>query len=98
EILYNRKTADFAAMQQQEQDMLKVRHAEQRTGIKGIIDAIQNRWNPGLGAEKAKERRREIAQLKRRQDQERKDYLALLEQNRQLEIENLKERQSLRNL
>jgi len=97
EILVKGKTADFDAMQQQERDRLKSRHAEQRTGIKGIIDAIQNRWNPTLGAEKAKERRREIAQLKRRQDKERKDYLALLEQSRQLEIENLKERQALRN-
>ncbi len=97
EILYKSKTADFDAMQQQERDRLKSRHAEQRTGIKGIIDAIQNRWNPTLGAEKAKERRREIAQLKRRQEKERKDYLALLEQSRQLEIENLKERQALRN-
>ena len=70
--------------------------AEQRTGIKGIIDAIQNRWNPGLGAEKAKQRRSEIAQLIRRQEKERKDYLALLEQIRQLELENLKERQALR--
>ncbi|HEV8414163.1 MAG TPA: relaxase/mobilization nuclease domain-containing protein [Bryobacteraceae bacterium] len=95
-VLYKDKAADFAAMQQQEQDALKARHAEQRTGIKGIIDAIQNRWNPGLGAEKTKERRREIAQLKRRQDQERKDYLALLEQNKQLEIDGLKERQALR--
>lgn len=39
-----------------------------------------------------------MAQLKARQERERKDYLALLEQNRQLEIENLKERQALRNL
>ena|GEM_PF-660792 len=94
--LFAQKSADFDAIQQQERDALKARHAEKRKGIKGIMEAIENRWNPALAAEKAKERRREVAQLKRRQDQERKDYLALLEQNRQLEIENLKERQALR--
>jgi hypothetical protein len=94
--LFAEKTSDFDAIQQQERDALKASHAEKRKGIKGIIEAIENRWNPTLGAEKAKERRREIAQLKRRQEQERKDYLALLEQNRQLEIENLRERQALK--
>ena len=94
--LFAQKSADFDAVQQQERQSLKARHAEKRKGIKGIIEAIENRWNPTLAAEKAKERRREIAQLKRRQEQERKDYLALLEQNRQLEIENLKERHALK--
>ena len=83
-------------MQQQEQNRLKAKHAEQRTGLKGMLDAIQSKLNPTLAAEKANERRREAAQLKRRQEKERKDYLALLEQSRQLEIENLKERQALR--
>src|SRR6185437_14546492 len=90
------KTADFDAIQQQERNALKARHAEKRKGIKGILDAIENRWNPTLAAEKTKERRRETALLKRRQEKEREDYLALLEQNRQLELENLKERQALR--
>ncbi len=94
--LFAEKAADFDAIQQQERDALKARHAEKRKGVRGIIEAIENRWNPALGAEKAKERRREIALLKRRQEQERKDYLALLEQNRQLEIENLRERQALK--
>lgn len=96
DLHYATKMEDFDAIQQREFDALEARIAEQRTGLKGIIDAIQNRWNPQLGAEKAKERRREIAQLARRQDKERKDYMALLEQSRQLEVENLKERQALR--
>jgi hypothetical protein len=94
---YASKMEDFDAMQQREAEALEARFAEQRTGLKGIIDAIQNLWNPRLGADKAKERRREIAQLNRRQEKGRKDYLALLEQTRQLEIENLRERQALRN-
>jgi hypothetical protein len=96
DIYYRDKLADFDALQQRERDNLSARLAEKRTGIKGIIEAIENRWNPTLAAEKAKERRREIAQLKRRQDKERQDYIALQEQSRQLEIENLKERQALR--
>jgi hypothetical protein len=47
-----------------------------------------------LGAERAKERRREIGRLKRRQAKERKDYEVLLEQVRQEQVENLKERQA----
>lgn len=95
DILYRDKGADFDAMQQQERDALKAKHAEQRTGLKGIMEAIENRWNPTLAAAKKNERRREIAQLKRRQEQERKDYVALIEQNRQLEIDNLREQQAL---
>lgn len=96
DIYYREKLSDFDAMQQQERDTLSARLAEKRTGIKGIIEAIENRWNPTLAADKAKQRRREIAQLKRRQDKERQDYIALQEQSRQLEIENLKERHGLR--
>jgi hypothetical protein len=96
DIWYAEKVADFDAVQQQERDALNARLAEKRTGIKGIIDAIENRWNPTVAADKAKERRREIALLKRRQEKERVDYLALQEQSRQLEIENLKEQQALK--
>ena len=96
DIYYRDKLADFDALQQKERDNLSARLAEKRTGIKGIIEAIENRWNPTLAADKAKERRREIAQMKRRQEKERLDYVALQEQSHQLEIENLKERQALR--
>jgi hypothetical protein len=74
---------------------LKEKIRERSTGLKGIIEAIENRWNPGLGAERAKARRDEIGQLMRRQEKERKDYEALIQQSKQLEIENLKERQAL---
>jgi hypothetical protein len=96
DVWYRDKVADFDALQQKERDALNARLAEKRTGIKGFIEALENRLNPTLAAEKAKERRSEIALLKRRQEKERADYLALQEQSRQLEIENLKERQALR--
>ena len=63
-------------------------------GVKGLVEAIENRLNPQLGAERAAARREEIVQLMRRQERERKDYEVLLEQTRQQEIENLKERQT----
>jgi len=73
---------------------LKAAIRERTSGWKGWREAAENRWNPQLGAERAAERRREIAQLMRRQERERKDYEALLEQTRQQEVENLKERQA----
>ena len=90
------KADDFAAIQAVEMAALKDRQKQHRTGIQGVLDAIQSKLNPTLAAEKAKEQRREIAQLKARQAKERTDYLALIEQTKQLEIENLKERQALK--
>jgi hypothetical protein len=89
------KMADRDAADLEQTQLLKEQIRERRAGLKGILDAIENRWNPQLGAEKAKERRREIAQLKRRQTKEREDYAALLEQVKQEEIAVLKERQAL---
>jgi len=73
---------------------LKAAIRERQQGVKGLVQAIENRWNPQLGAERAKQRKREIANLKRRQAKERKDYEVLLEQVRQEQVENLKERQA----
>jgi hypothetical protein len=89
------KLADRDAADIQQMQALKDQIREGHTGIKGILDAIENRWNPGLGAEKAKQRRRKIAQLRRRQAKERKDYAVLLEQVKQEEIAVLKERHAL---
>jgi hypothetical protein len=90
------KTADFDAMQQQERDRLKAKHAEKRKGLKGVIDAVHEKLKTATAAEKAKQRRRETAQLKARQERERKEYVSVLEGQRKLEIENLKQRQALR--
>lgn len=90
------KTADFDALQQQERDRLKAKHAEQRKGLKGILDAIHEKLQTETAAEKARERLRETAQLKAKQDRERKDYVSVLEKQRALEIENLKTRQQQR--
>ena len=93
--LNEEKAKDFAALQDVAMGALKDRLKEERTGLKGALNAIQSKLNPTLAAERAKERRREIGQLKARQERELKDYLALIEQTKELEIENLKERQAL---
>jgi hypothetical protein len=90
------KTADFDRMQQQERNRLKARQAGQRKGLKGFMDAVHDTLKTKKAAEKAKQLRRETAQLKARQDKERRQYIELLEKNRRLEIENLKERQAQR--
>jgi hypothetical protein len=69
---------------------------EYRTGIWGIIDAWNSRWNPTLAAEKAQARERERQNFYRRLAKERADYEVLLQQTKQQEIENLIERQRLR--
>jgi len=99
EFQLDKELADKIAVRQadelKELAALKETIRERTTGLKGFMQAMENRWNPQLGAERARERRREIAQLKRRQEKERADYLALMEQTKQLEIENLKARQAL---
>ncbi|HWR53981.1 MAG TPA: relaxase/mobilization nuclease domain-containing protein [Bryobacteraceae bacterium] len=87
------KLTRFEAIQTEQRQALKERHAEQRTGIQGFIDAVKLRLNPTLAAEQAQARRKETLQLVRRHEQEKKDYLALLQQTKQLELDNTKERQ-----
>lgn len=89
------KLANFDAILDEQRKALKERHAERRTGIGGFIDAMKSRLNPTLAAEQAAERRKEAQQLARRHAKERADYEKLHEQTKQLEIENLKERQAL---
>lgn len=90
------KLKDFDAILAGERAALRDRHQQQRhKGIKGFIDAFQGKLNPAQEIEKAQERRREIDQLKAKQEKERNDYWALIQQTKKLEIENLKERQGL---
>jgi len=89
------KADDFDALQAGERKALSGRQKEHRTGIQGVLDALQSKLNPTLAAEKAQAQRSEVEQLKARQFQERKDYLALIAQTKLLEIDNLKERQAL---
>jgi len=87
------KLEDFDLRQQEERDALFDRLNERRKGVWGVIDAINARLNPVEAAEKAAARRKEIDQLRRRQEIERRDYIRLLEQTRQMELDALRERQ-----
>lgn len=63
-----------------------------RTGIDGYINALQNRLNPGRGAQQRQERDKAWKQMYARQARERADLKTLLEQNSAEHIEELKER------
>ena len=68
---------------------------EQRAASSGIdrfIEALKNRLNPGRGAEALEARRAEWRQLNARQDRERADQKVLLEQDRQEQLDELRER------
>ena len=62
------------------------------SGIEGYIEALQNRLNPGRGAEKRLERDTTWKHLRERQAIERADLRALIRQDRAEHIEELKER------
>jgi hypothetical protein len=89
--LAQRDADDLQAVQALKDDI-----RERHTGLKGLIDTVKSKLKPRLAAEQAKQRRHEIAALKRRQKKERSDYAVVLEKTRQLEIDNLKERQELK--
>jgi hypothetical protein len=91
-LLNDGKISDLDAGFELERDALREKHRQERSGLKGVIDAIESRWNPALAAEKTKQRRHEQRQLLRRQKKERADHVALIEQTKQQELENLKER------
>lgn len=87
------KLADFEQLQTASRQALKNRQDEHRTGMQGFLDALKLRLNPTLAAELAQARRTQTALLEKRLEQERKDYQSLLNQTKQLELDNLKERQ-----
>lgn len=65
---------------------------EKQRGILGYIEALQNRLNPGRGAELRQARERERQQLHARQAIERRDMQVLLEQTMAQELDGLRER------
>lgn len=65
---------------------------EKQRGILGYIEALQNRLNPGRGAELRQAREQARQQLHARQEIERRDMRVLLEQTKAQELEALAER------
>ncbi len=88
-----RDMENFVLIQDAQAEAFLQARKDERSGIKGLIQAIENRWNPALGEARAKEREEARKNFYRRHAKERKDYEALILQSKQLEIENLIERQ-----
>jgi hypothetical protein len=88
-----RDIKSFALIQDEQKEAFLQTRKESRKGWRGFMDAAENRWNPTLGAEKAKAREQERQNFYRRLAKERAGYEVLLQQSKQLEIENLIERQ-----
>lgn len=80
----------LARHQQVERDIFK--SEQKRTGIDGYINALQNRLNPGRGAEQRQARDKAWKQMHARHARERADLKTLLDQNSAEHIEELKER------
>lgn len=91
--IVERMGAYKAIQDEQLQAFLDTRQKE-RTGIWGVIDAIQSRLNPTLAAEKAQAREKEFRDFYRRLARERADYEVLLQQTKKEEMDLLHERQA----
>ena len=68
---------------------------QKRPGFQGMLDDLKSKGRPEMGAEKAEAQRIERQQLDERQRQERAQFVAMLEQSKKLELENLRDRHSL---
>lgn len=86
------KLAHQTALHTAERDRLAREHRAAASGIEGFIEALQNRLNPGRGAEKLSARKKEWRQLYARQVREKADMEVLLAQNKADDIEALTER------
>ncbi|CCW19998.1 hypothetical protein EBBID32_43690 [Sphingobium indicum BiD32] len=86
------KLASLDRQHTAERERLKREQREARGGIEGFIEALQNRLNPGRGAEKLAERKKEWRQMYARQEREKADLEVLLAQNRAEHLDELKER------
>ena len=75
-----------------ERDRLAREQKAANKGIERFIEALQNRLNPGRGAEALEARRKEWRQLHARQRRERADLQVLLDQNKAEDLAELKER------
>lgn len=62
------------------------------TGLDRVIDTFQRWWNPKLAQERDAERERRQNEMQERQKRERDQYEGMLEQTRDLELDNLTER------
>jgi hypothetical protein len=83
------KMKNFDAVQLAAVSRLEREHKKQEADI---WERLQRKVNPAGAAEKAKARQLEVEALQRRLTQERKDYLALQIQSKELDLDALRER------
>lgn len=81
-----------AAMHAATRERFMRENQEKRSGINGFIDALQNRLNPGRGAEQRAARDKAWRQLHAQQARERQDMKVLWEQTHAEQMDELRER------
>jgi hypothetical protein len=87
-----RLEASHKALAQAQRRRLEQEQA--RVGVTGLLDSIRDFLSPARVAEREAEVQREQQKLAERQKQERDAYVATLQQTKELEIENLTDRQA----
>jgi hypothetical protein len=73
-------------------DLLNQMHPEPRKGFRGVLDAINRTLNPQDDDAIASGKQEEIDLFKGSQAQERREYIKVLEENKRIELEKLRER------
>ena len=89
------KAKDFERTLANQARALRARQKEKRPGWKGVADDIKLKLKPALAAAKAEAQRVEREKLRQQQQEDRAKFLALLEETKKIELENLRNRHEL---
>jgi len=87
------KMRDYKKIQDDQTEAFKNARKEYHTTAEGIMERLQNRFDPVTAALRAQEREKEFQNFYRRLGKERADYEVLLHQIKQEQIDTLHERQ-----
>ncbi len=93
--ILNRDMAERMGHRDAVQEAERARFAREngsREGLDRVIDTIQRWWNPKLAQERDTERERRQNEIEERQKTERDKYKGMLEQTRDIDLDNLTER------
>jgi len=87
------KLERFDAIQREQAEArLHRQEEEEPTGFGRLVSALQDIFSPDRAAQREAERQRQQEEFLKRQQQEREDYVGLLKQTNDLEVENVTER------
>lgn len=93
--ILDRDMAESASHLEARQEAERIRFARENapaTGVDLAIETFQRWWSPKLVQKRDAERQRRQREMETRQETERNEYLKILKQTRDLELENLAER------